>query len=110
MRREKSQERSLQHMHGNKETQHPAIKHIHTEASIYVWLICYSVDIFEVATMCEHACSSQQSLTVIRDQTLARSKQQMNFTASRLDQFNRPSVCDALGGLAVDLHYLISNL
>lgn len=110
MRGEKSQERSLQHMHENKETQHPAIKHIHTRASIYVWLICYCVDLYAVATMCVHACGSQQSLTVIRDQALARSKQQMNFTAPRLDQLNCPGVCDALGGLAVDLHYLISNL
>lgn len=56
------------------------------------------------------ACSSQQALTVIRDQALARSKQQMNFAASCLDQLNSPSVCDALGGLAIDLHDLISNL
>lgn len=34
----------------------------------------------------------------------------MNFTASCLDQLDCPSVCDALGGLAVDLHYLISDL
>lgn len=60
--------------------------------------------------MCVHACGSQQSLTVIWDQTLARSEQQMNFTAPCLDQLNCPSVCDALGGLAVDLHYLIPNL
>lgn len=52
----------------------------------------------------------QQSLTVIGDQALARSKQQMHFTASCLDQLNCPSVRDALGGLAVDLHYLVSNL
>ncbi len=62
------------------------------------------------ATMCVGACSCQQALTVIRDQALARSKQQMNFAASRLDQLNSSSVCDALGGLAVDLHDLISNL
>lgn len=60
--------------------------------------------------MCAHACSSQQALTVIRDQALARSEQQMNFIASCLDQLNRSSVCDALRGLAVDLHNLISNL
>lgn len=57
-----------------------------------------------------HACIAQLSLTVIWDQALARSEQQVNFIASSLDQLNRPSVCDALGGLAVDLHYLVSNL
>lgn len=97
-------------MHENKEPQHPPLKHIHTKDSIYVWLICYCIDLCAVATMCVHACSSQQSRTVIRDQALARSKQQMNFIASCLDQLNCSSVCDALGGLAVDLHYLISNL
>lgn len=60
--------------------------------------------------MCGHARSSLQSLTVIGDQALAGSKQQMNFIASCLDQFDCPSVGDALGGLAVDLHDLISNL
>lgn len=60
--------------------------------------------------MCVHARSSQQSLTVIRDQALSRPKQQMNFIASCLDQFDCPRVCDTLGGLAVDLHDLISNL
>lgn len=75
-----------------------------------LWLICYSVDLCAVVTMRAHACSCQQSLTVIRDQALAGSKQQVNFAASCLDQLNSPSVCDALGGLAVDLHYLISNL
>lgn len=34
----------------------------------------------------------------------------MNFIASCLDQLNCPSVCNALCGLAIDLHYLISNL
>lgn len=60
--------------------------------------------------VCVRACSSQESLTVIRDEALARSQQQMNFTASCLDQLDCPSVCDALGGLAIDLHYLISDL
>ncbi|TNN33050.1 hypothetical protein EYF80_056785 [Liparis tanakae] len=50
------------------------------------------------------------SLTVVRDQALARPEQQVNFAASRLDQLDRPGVRDALGGLAVDLHYLVSNL
>lgn len=57
-----------------------------------------------------HACIPQLSLTVIWDQALARSEQQVNFTASSLDQLNGPSVCDALGGFTIDLHYLISNL
>lgn len=61
-------------------------------------------------SVCVHACSSQRSLTVVRDQALSRPKQQVNLTAPRLDQFNSPSVCDALGGLAVDLHDLIPNL
>lgn len=63
-----------------------------------------------LCSVCVHACSSQRSLTVVRDQALSRPKQQVNLTASRLDQFNSPSVCDALGGLAVDLHDLIPNL
>lgn len=58
----------------------------------------------------ECACGSQQLLTVIRDQALAGSEQQMNLAATRLDQLDRPCVCDALRGLAVDLHNLISNL
>ena len=60
--------------------------------------------------MCVHARGSQRSLTVIRDQALAGSEQQVNPAASRLDQLDGPSVRDALGGLAVDLHYLISDL
>lgn len=75
-----------------------------------MWLIRHSVNTFAVAAMCVHARGSQRLLTVIRDQALSRPKQQMNFIASRLDQFDCPRVCDTLGGLAVDLHYLISNL
>lgn len=51
-----------------------------------------------------------QRLTVIRDETLAGSEEQVNLVAPRLDQLDCPSVCDALSGLAVDLHDLISNL
>lgn len=84
------------------------IKHIHTEAATYVWLICYSMQWQQC--MCMHVPGSQQSLTVIGDQALARSKQQVDFAASCLDQLDCPSVRDALRGLAVDLHDLISNL
>lgn len=41
MRGEGGQERSSQHMHENKETEHPAIKQIHTEASIYIYICLY---------------------------------------------------------------------
>lgn len=51
-----------------------------------------------------------QPLTVIRDQALARSEQQVNLVAARLDQLDGPGVCDALRGLAVDLHNLIPDL
>lgn len=80
------------------------------KASTELRLTRYSLDICAAATVCVHACSSQRSLTVVRDQALSRPKQQVNLTASRLDQFNSPRVCDALGGLAVDLHDLIPNL
>lgn len=56
------------------------------------------------------AGGGQRSLTVIGDQALAGSEQQMNSAASCLDQLDRPGVRDALGGLAVDLHDLIANL
>lgn len=60
--------------------------------------------------LCVHARGSQRSLTVIGDQALAGSEQQVDPAASCLDQLDGPSVRDALGGLAVDLHYLISDL
>lgn len=43
-------------------------------------------------------------------QTLAGSEQQVNFVPSCLDQLDGPGVSDALRGLTIDLHYLISHL
>lgn len=102
MRGKKDQERSSQYVHKNKETQ-PPTKHAHSKASMINMLLCRSV--------CSgHARIPQLSLTVIWDQALAGSEQQVDFIASSLDQLNCPGVCNALGGFAIDLHYLISNL
>lgn len=49
-------------------------------------------------------------LTVVRDQALAGPQQQVHLVASSLDEFDGPGVRDALRGLAVDLHDLISHL
>lgn len=50
------------------------------------------------------------ALTVVRDQALAGPQQQVHPAASGLDELDGPGVCDALRGLAVDLHDLISDL
>ena len=106
---ENGQERSLQHMHENKETRHPA-NQAYPYKSFKI-CICYCADLYALWQQCVlHACGWQLSLTVIRDQALAGSKQQVNFAASCLDQLDGAGVCDALRGLAVDLHDLISNL
>lgn len=47
---------------------------------------------------------------MIGHQTLAGSQQQVDFIPSCLDQLNCPCVSDALRGLPVDLHDLISHL
>lgn len=49
-------------------------------------------------------------LTVVRNQALARPQQQQHLSASCLDKLDGTRVCDALGWLAVDLYYLVSNL
>ena len=41
---------------------------------------------------------------------MAGTQQQQERGASSVDQFNGPRVCDALGGLAIDLHYVNSHL
>lgn len=50
------------------------------------------------------------ALTVVRDQALAGPQQQVHLVASCLDELDGPGVRDALRGLAVDLHDLISHL
>lgn len=49
-------------------------------------------------------------LTGVGDPAQARSEEQQDLGAPSLDQLDGPGVCDALGGLAIDLHDLISNL
>lgn len=63
MRGEKGQERSLQHMHENKETQHPAIKHIHTNA-FYICMVNMLLrrSMCNGNTVCVHAVLSSHSL------------------------------------------------
>lgn len=79
-------------------------KKLSTLLSIYIYICMVNM------LLCGHARGSQRSLTVIGDQALAGSEQQVDPAASCLDQLDGPSVRDALCGLAVDLHYLISNL
>ena len=49
-------------------------------------------------------------LTVIGNQTLTRTHQEVYPVAPRLDQLDGPGVGDALGRLSVDLHDLIAHL
>lgn len=47
---------------------------------------------------------------MVRDQALAGPQQQVHLVATSLDELDGPGVCDALRGLAVDLHDLVSHL
>ena len=49
-------------------------------------------------------------LTGVGDPAQARSEEQQDLGAPSLDQLDGPGVCDALGGLTVDCHNLISYL
>lgn len=102
MKSQKGQERSLQHMQGEKkETEPLLIKQIHSNGLYFCTANIAAV---------HQSVGGLKRLTVIWDQALARSEKQVNFAASCLDQLNRSSVRNTMRGLAVDLHNLISNL
>lgn len=86
-------------------------KKLSTLLSRNVWLICCCVDLYtEQQRVQTRAALGGRSLTVVGHQALAGSEQQVDFAAARLDQLDGPGVRDALRGLAVDLHDLISDL
>ena len=75
---------------------------------LILWLRTWSL--FRVCLSRVFVLLSPRSLTGVGDPAQARSEEQQDLSAPSLDQLDGPGVCDALGGLAIDLHDLISNL